>query len=31
VLAISRLRIGRVPLAGVPLGEWRYLGPEERF
>jgi 23S rRNA pseudouridine2604 synthase len=31
VLAISRLRIGRVPLAGVPVGEWRYLGPEERF
>lgn len=31
VLAISRLRIGRVPLAGVPVGAWRYLGPEERF
>jgi 23S rRNA pseudouridine2604 synthase len=31
VLAISRLRIGRVPLAGVPVGQWRYLGPEERF
>jgi 23S rRNA pseudouridine2604 synthase len=31
MLAISRLRIGRVPLAGVPVGAWRYLGPEERF
>jgi 23S rRNA pseudouridine2604 synthase len=31
VLALQRLRIGRVPLAGVPVGQWRYLGPEERF
>jgi 23S rRNA pseudouridine2604 synthase len=31
VLAARRLRIGRVPLAGMPVGQWRYLGPGERF
>jgi len=31
VLAARRLRIGRVPLAGMPAGQWRYLGPGERF
>ena len=31
VVAIKRLRIGRVPLAKVPEGQWRYLQPWERF
>ncbi len=29
--ALRRLRIGRVSLAGVPLGQWRYLHVGERF
>jgi 23S rRNA pseudouridine2604 synthase len=29
--ALRRLRIGRVPLAGLPPGQWRYLRPDERF
>jgi len=29
--ALKRLRIGRVPLAGLPPGQWRYLAPAERF
>jgi 23S rRNA pseudouridine2604 synthase len=29
--ALKRLRIGRVPMAGLPVGQWRYLGPAERF
>jgi 23S rRNA pseudouridine2604 synthase len=28
--AIKRIRIGRVPLAGLPPGHWRYLQPHER-
>ncbi|MFZ3124188.1 MAG: rRNA pseudouridine synthase [Acidovorax sp.] len=31
VVAIKRIRIGRVPLAKVPEGQWRYLQPWERF
>lgn len=31
VTALRRLRIGRLPLAGLPAGQWRYLGPGERF
>ena len=31
VRAIKRIRIGRVPLAKVPEGQWRYLQPWERF
>jgi 23S rRNA pseudouridine2604 synthase len=31
VLALKRVRIGGVPLGRLPLGQWRYLGPEERF
>jgi 23S rRNA pseudouridine2604 synthase len=31
VLAIRRLRIGRLPLAGLSEGQWRYLLPHERF
>jgi len=26
-----RLRVGRLPLAGLPLGQWRALVPHERF
>ena len=28
--AIKRIRVGRVPLAGLPSGQWRYLQPHER-
>ena len=31
VLAIRRIRIGRIPLAKLPVGEWRYLPVGERF
>ncbi|WP_291475128.1 rRNA pseudouridine synthase [Acidovorax sp.] len=31
VVALKRIRIGRVPLAKVPEGQWRYLQPWERF
>lgn len=31
VLAIKRIRIGRVSMAKLPLGRWRYLMPHERF
>lgn len=31
LLAIKRTRIGRVPLANLELGQWRYLLPHERF
>lgn len=29
--AMKRIRIGRVPMSGLPSGEWRYLMPHERF
>ena len=29
--ALRRLRIGRIPLAGLPAGQWRYLPLGERF
>lgn len=29
--ALRRLRLGRIGLAGLPVGEWRYLLPYERF
>ena len=29
--ALRRLRLGRISLAGLPAGEWRYLLPYERF
>jgi 23S rRNA pseudouridine2604 synthase len=29
--ALKRLRIGRVPMAGLPPGQWRYLPPGELF
>jgi len=31
VTAIKRLRIGRLPLASLPAGQWRHLLPYERF
>jgi 23S rRNA pseudouridine2604 synthase len=31
VTAVKRLRIGRVALAGLPPGQWRYLAAGERF
>ncbi|MDQ8038651.1 MAG: RNA pseudouridine synthase [Pedobacter sp.] len=31
VLGMKRLRIGSVGLAGLPAGQWRYLGLRERF
>jgi 23S rRNA pseudouridine2604 synthase len=31
VAAIRRTRIGRVPLAGLPSGQWRFLDESERF
>jgi 23S rRNA pseudouridine2604 synthase len=31
VLSIRRIRIGRIPLSKMPVGEWRYLPVEERF
>ncbi|MBI5277570.1 MAG: RNA-binding protein [Burkholderiales bacterium] len=29
--ALKRIRIGRVPMAGLPAGQWRYLASDERF
>ena len=31
VISIKRLRIGRVALSKLPVGQWRYLGEGERF
>ena len=31
ILSIKRIRVGRVPLAGLASGQWRYLMPNERF
>ena len=31
VKGMKRLRIGRVALSGLPVGQWRYLLPTERF
>ncbi|MFN4119560.1 rRNA pseudouridine synthase [Acidovorax sp.] len=31
VVGLKRIRIGRVPLAKVPEGQWRYLQPWEKF
>ena len=31
VLGLKRIRIGGVNLGKLPMGEWRYLRPEERF
>ncbi len=31
VVGLKRIRIGRVVLGALPAGQWRYLGPHERF
>ena len=31
VVGLKRIRIGRVTLGHLPQGQWRYLGPNERF
>ena len=31
VVGLKRIRIGRVMLGNLPVGQWRYLGPQERF
>lgn len=31
VTGLKRVRSGNVPLGGLPLGQWRYLRPDERF
>ena len=31
VLGLKRVRIGSVPLAQLPSGQWRYLREDERF
>ena len=31
VVGLKRVRIGAVRLGDLPVGQWRYLGPEERF
>ncbi|MEW6647915.1 MAG: rRNA pseudouridine synthase [Pseudomonadota bacterium] len=31
VVAMKRIRIGRLPMAELPPGQWRYLGERERF
>ena len=31
VVGLKRVRIGRVKLGALPVGQWRYLGPQERF
>ena len=31
ILSMKRIRVGRVPLAGLVSGQWRYLMPYERF
>jgi len=31
VIACKRIRIGRLSMAKLPLGNWRYLGEHERF
>ena len=31
VVGLKRIRIGNVVLGNLPIGQWRYLGPHERF
>jgi 23S rRNA pseudouridine2604 synthase len=31
ILAMKRIRLGRVSLADLPVGQWRYLAPWEKF
>jgi 23S rRNA pseudouridine2604 synthase len=31
ILDMRRIRLGRIALSDLPVGQWRYLGPNERF
>jgi 23S rRNA pseudouridine2604 synthase len=31
VVGLKRIRLGRLPMAGLVSGQWRYLRPGERF
>jgi 23S rRNA pseudouridine2604 synthase len=31
VMSLKRIRLGRLPMAGLPVSQWRYLHPGERF
>jgi len=31
VVAMKRIRVGRIAMAALPLGQWRFLAPFERF
>jgi 23S rRNA pseudouridine2604 synthase len=31
VTGLKRVRVGNVPLGGLPAGKWRYLRPDETF
>jgi 23S rRNA pseudouridine2604 synthase len=31
VTGLKRVRSGNVPLGGLPVGQWRYLRPDEKF
>ncbi|MBH9553020.1 pseudouridine synthase [Inhella gelatinilytica] len=31
VVALKRVRMGRIPLSALPMGQWRYLAPWEKF
>ena len=31
IVSMKRIRVGRVPLSGLEVGEWRYLLPDEKF
>lgn len=31
IVSMKRIRIGGVPMGKIPLGQWRYLAPDERF
>lgn len=31
LVSIKRIRIGRVPMSNLPLGQWRYLADQEKF
>ena len=31
VVGLKRIRMGRVHLGALPVGQWRYLGPNETF
>ena len=31
VVSMKRIRVGRIAMASLPVGEWRYLQDHERF